>query len=92
MYKRQRLGTAYGETERDELARALLVPAPLDLRINPLVTDRAQAIDRLRESGEAEDALECYEGALSASGINDRSVALRAAIRRHNPQVPEQRQ
>ncbi len=48
--------------------------------------------DRLRESGEAEDALECYEGALSASGINDRSVALRAAIRRHNPQVPEQRQ
>ena len=46
-----RLGAAYGEAERDELARALLVPAPLDLRINPLVTDRAQAIDRLRESG-----------------------------------------
>jgi 16S rRNA (cytosine967-C5)-methyltransferase len=38
-----KLGDAYGDEERAALARALLVPAPLDLRVNPLKTTREAA-------------------------------------------------
>ena len=46
-----RLGTAFGEHERLELARAWLAPAPLDLRANPLKTTRDAARDALAASG-----------------------------------------
>jgi 16S rRNA (cytosine967-C5)-methyltransferase len=46
-----RLGTAFGEDERLELARAWLAPAPLDLRANPLKTTRDAARDALLASG-----------------------------------------
>ncbi len=46
-----RLGDAYGEAEREALARAWLSPAPLDLRVNPLKTDRDTARAALAASG-----------------------------------------
>ncbi len=46
-----RLTTAYSAGERDALARAWLSPAPLDLRINPLVIKRTAAQAALAESG-----------------------------------------
>jgi len=46
-----RLGAAYGEVERDALARAWLAPAPLDLRVNPLRTTRERARTALAASG-----------------------------------------
>ena len=51
-----RLGAAYGDEERLPLTRAWLAPAPLDLRINPLQTTRADAIVRLAASGIAAEA------------------------------------
>ena len=47
----ERLGAAYGEDERIELARAWLAPAPLDLRVNPLKTTRDDARAALAASG-----------------------------------------
>jgi 16S rRNA (cytosine967-C5)-methyltransferase len=46
-----RLGAAFGDDERDRLARALLAPAPLDLRVNPLKTTRDAARAALAASG-----------------------------------------
>lgn len=46
-----RLGAAYGETERAELARAWLSPATLDLRVNPLKTTREEALAALLADG-----------------------------------------
>jgi len=48
-----RLGAAYGDVERDALARAWLAPAPLDLRVNPLKTSRDEARAALGASGVA---------------------------------------
>jgi len=47
----QRLGAAFGEDERIELARAWLAPAPLDLRANPLKATRETAREALAASG-----------------------------------------
>jgi len=46
-----RLGTSFGETEREALARAWLAPAPLDLRVNPLKMTRDGALKALAETG-----------------------------------------
>jgi 16S rRNA (cytosine967-C5)-methyltransferase len=46
-----RLGAAYGDVERDALARAWLCPAPLDLRINPSKTTRDAARAALAATG-----------------------------------------
>jgi 16S rRNA (cytosine967-C5)-methyltransferase len=46
-----RLGAAYGDAERAALARALLQPAPLDLRVNPLRMTRDAARDALVADG-----------------------------------------
>ena len=46
-----RLGAAYGDDERAALARALLFPAPLDLRVNPLKTTRDDARAALAAAG-----------------------------------------
>ena len=46
-----RLGSAYGDVEREALARAWLSSAPLDLRINPLKTNRDDARAALAASG-----------------------------------------
>lgn len=46
-----RLGAAYGETGRAELARAWLSPATLDLRVNPLKTTRDEAFAALLADG-----------------------------------------
>ncbi len=43
----ERLGTAYGEARRDALAKALVVPAPFDLRANVLKTSRDHALAAL---------------------------------------------
>ncbi len=48
-----RLGHAYGEVEREALARAWLSPAPLDLRINPMKTTREDAREALAATGVA---------------------------------------
>ena len=47
----QRLGAAFGEDERIELARAWLAPASLDLRANPLKVTRDAARKALAASG-----------------------------------------
>jgi 16S rRNA (cytosine967-C5)-methyltransferase len=47
----ERLGAAFGDAERDALARAWLSPAPLDLRVNPLKTTRDDAQSALAASG-----------------------------------------
>ncbi len=47
----ERLGTAYGDADREALARAWLAAAPLDLRINPLKTTREDARRALEASG-----------------------------------------
>ena len=46
-----RLGRAYGDTERVALARAWLAPAPFDLRVNPVKTTRDAALAALGEDG-----------------------------------------
>jgi 16S rRNA (cytosine967-C5)-methyltransferase len=46
-----RLGAAYGETERIALARAWVAPAGFDLRVNPLKTTRDAALAALVEDG-----------------------------------------
>ena len=46
-----RLGVAFGDAEREALARAWLSAAPLDLRINPLQTTRDAARAALAASG-----------------------------------------
>jgi 16S rRNA (cytosine967-C5)-methyltransferase len=46
-----RLGNAYGDAEREALARAWLATASLDLRINPLKTNRDDARAALAASG-----------------------------------------
>jgi 16S rRNA C967 or C1407 C5-methylase (RsmB/RsmF family) len=46
-----RLGSAYGDSDREALARAWLAAAPLDLRINPLKTTREDARRALEASG-----------------------------------------
>ncbi len=46
-----RLGEAYGNDERTLLARAWQAPAPLDLRVNPLKTNRDAARAALAASG-----------------------------------------
>jgi len=46
-----RLGAAFGEDERAALARAWLVPAPLDLRVNPLKSTREAAQAALAATG-----------------------------------------
>ena len=42
-----RLGAAYGEARREALAKALVVPAPFDLRANVLKTSRDEALAAL---------------------------------------------
>jgi 16S rRNA (cytosine967-C5)-methyltransferase len=46
-----RLGNAYGDADREALARAWLAAAPLDVRINPLKTTREDARRALEASG-----------------------------------------
>jgi 16S rRNA (cytosine967-C5)-methyltransferase len=47
----ERLGGAYGDERREALARALLVPAPFDLRVNVLKTTRDEALTALTAEG-----------------------------------------
>jgi len=47
----ERLGAAYAPEERDQLARAWLTPAPLDLRVNPMKTRRQDAQAALALAG-----------------------------------------
>jgi 16S rRNA (cytosine967-C5)-methyltransferase len=47
----ERLGRAFGESGRESLAHALLAPAPLDLRVNPLKSTREEARRALEASG-----------------------------------------
>ena len=47
----EQLGTAFSEGERDALAKAWLGQAPLDLRVNPLLTSRDAARAALAVSG-----------------------------------------
>ena len=70
-----RLGDAYGAAEREALARAWLSPAPLDLRVNPLKTDRDTARAALAASGIAAEPTR-----YSPLGLR---VAGRPALARH---------
>jgi 16S rRNA (cytosine967-C5)-methyltransferase len=47
----ERLGEAYGEARRAALARSLLLPAPLDLRVNVLKGTREEALAALSAEG-----------------------------------------
>jgi 16S rRNA (cytosine967-C5)-methyltransferase len=47
----ERLGRAFGDAGREALAHACLAAAPLDLRVNPLKTTRAEAQRALATSG-----------------------------------------
>jgi 16S rRNA (cytosine967-C5)-methyltransferase len=46
-----RLGAAVGDDEREAMTRAWLQPAPLDIRINPLTTDREAVRANLETAG-----------------------------------------
>jgi 16S rRNA (cytosine967-C5)-methyltransferase len=46
-----RLGAALGDDARDAFAQASLLPAPLDLRVNPMKTTRDAALAALRGDG-----------------------------------------
>jgi len=70
-----RLGVAYGETERIALARAWVAPAAFDLRVNPLKTTREAALPALVEDGFA-----ATPTPYSPLGIR---VAGRAALAQH---------
>jgi 16S rRNA (cytosine967-C5)-methyltransferase len=52
----ERLGAAFGDSERSALARAWLAPAPFDLRVNPLQTTRDAALAALVAEGLAATA------------------------------------
>jgi 16S rRNA (cytosine967-C5)-methyltransferase len=47
----QRLGAVYGDERRAALARALLVPAPFDLRVNVVKAARNEALSALTADG-----------------------------------------
>jgi 16S rRNA (cytosine967-C5)-methyltransferase len=47
----ERLSAQLGETETQALARALLSPAPLDLRVNTLVASRDEVLGALQREG-----------------------------------------
>jgi 16S rRNA (cytosine967-C5)-methyltransferase len=47
----ERLGVVYGDERRQSLARALLVPAPFDLRVNALKATREEALAALSAEG-----------------------------------------
>jgi 16S rRNA (cytosine967-C5)-methyltransferase len=70
-----RLGTAYGDTERLALARAWVAPAAFDLRVNPMKTTRDAALAALSEDGFA-----ATPTPYSPLGIR---VAGRAALSQH---------
>ena len=63
-----RLGEAYGDARRDALARALLVPAPLDLRVNALKATREDALAALAADGLAVTATPYAPLGVRASG------------------------
>ncbi|MFO1414424.1 MAG: RsmB/NOP family class I SAM-dependent RNA methyltransferase [Burkholderiales bacterium] len=52
----ERLGEAYGDATRVALARAWVAPAPFDLRVNPLKTNREAALAALVAEGLAATA------------------------------------
>jgi 16S rRNA (cytosine967-C5)-methyltransferase len=70
-----RLGRAYGDAEREALARAWLSPAKLDLRVNPLRSARDDAQRALAASGIVAEATP-----FSPLGLR---VAGRPALARH---------
>lgn len=47
----ERLGVVYGDERRSSLARALLVPAPFDLRVNQMKASRDEALAALGAEG-----------------------------------------
>ncbi len=64
----------YGETETAALAQALRLPAPVDLRVNTLKTDRATAAAALAQSG-----IEAVDTPWSPTGLRlTRRVALQS--------------
>jgi 16S rRNA (cytosine967-C5)-methyltransferase len=71
----QRLLQQHGEEQALRLARSLLNPAPLDLRVNLARIDRDSARERL-----AQDGLEAAETPYSPSGLR---LAGKPAINRH---------
>ncbi len=75
-----RLGAAYGEDERRDLARAWLAPAPLDLRVNPLKATREAVRAALAASG-----LDAVATPYSPLGLR---IAGRPSLARH-PLVAE---
>jgi 16S rRNA (cytosine967-C5)-methyltransferase len=75
-----RLGAAYGEDERRDLARAWLAPAPLDLRVNPLKATREAVRAALAASG-----LDAVPTPYSPLGLR---IAGRPSLARH-PLVAE---
>ena len=52
----QRLGDVYGDARRSALARAWLVPAPFDLRVNAMKASRDEALAALTQEGLAVQA------------------------------------
>jgi 16S rRNA (cytosine967-C5)-methyltransferase len=71
----ERLLSQYGEAGLLELAQALNQPAPLDIRANPLKTDRDTLLAGLRAGG-----MDCAPGALSPLAIR---LAGKPALQRH---------
>ena len=70
-----RLGTELGDGARDAFAQASLVPAPLDLRVNPQKTTREAALAALRDGG-----FDARETPYSPLGIR---IDGRPALQRH---------
>lgn len=71
----ERLAALHGEDEAMNIARGLLNPAPLDLRVNLAQLGRDEALAQLRASG-----VEAQATALSPAGIR---LAGKPAINRH---------
>lgn len=71
----ERLCAVLGEAEATALARALLVPAPIDLRVNTLLTTREQVVQEL-----ARDGIAAQSTPYSPLGLR---LAAHPAINRH---------
>jgi 16S rRNA (cytosine967-C5)-methyltransferase len=71
----ERLSAQLGEVEATALGRALLAPAPLDLRVNTLVANRDEVLKELERDG-----IEAQPTRLSPVGIR---LAAKPAINRH---------
>jgi len=78
-----RLVAEYAEPEAVAYGRAMLKPAPLDLRVNTLIANRQQVLDELRDSGIAAEPMRWSPVGIRLAGkpaINRHPSFIRGAV------------